>query len=80
VRNLPGQQPWAAGELRLTRADGTLVKVLSLRMDRSPIAPGDTGLVVAETETPSWTADEVFRVELREKGGGRHLVIGTVKL
>lgn len=80
VHNLPGQQPWAAGELRLTRADGTLVKVLSLRMDRSPIAPGDTGLVVAETETPSWTADEVFRVELREKGGGRHLVVGTVKL
>lgn len=80
VRNLPGQQPWAAGELLLTRADGSLVKVLSLRMDRSPIAPGDTGLVVAETERPSWTSGEVFRVELREKGGGRHLVIGTVEL
>ena len=80
VHNLPGQQPWTAGELRLTRADGTPVKVLSIRMDRPRLAPGETGMVVAETETPSWTAGEVFRVELREKGGGRHLVIGTVEL
>jgi hypothetical protein len=49
-------------------------------MDRSRIAPGDTGLVVVETERPSWTSGEVIRVELREKGGGRHLVVGTVKL
>ncbi len=80
VHNLPGQQPWTAGEVRLTRADGTEVKVRSLRMDRSRLSPGDTGLVVAETEKPSWPADEVFRVELREKGGERHLVVGTVKL
>ena len=80
VHNLPGQLPWTAGEVRLTRADGTAVKVRSLRMDRSRLSPGDTGLVVAETEKPSWTADEVIRVELREKGGERHLVIGTVKL
>ncbi len=80
VHNLPGQQPWTAGEMRLTRADGTEVKVRSLRMDRSRIAPGDTGLVVVETERPSWTSGEVFRVELREKGGGRHLVFGTVEL
>jgi uncharacterized protein (TIGR02268 family) len=80
VHNLPGQQPWTPGEVRLTRADGTEVKVLSLRMDRSRLSPDDTGLVVAETEKPSWPADEVFRVELREKGGGRHLVVGTVKL
>jgi uncharacterized protein (TIGR02268 family) len=80
VHNLPGQQPWTAGEVRLTRADGTLVKVRSLRMDRPRLAPGEVGLVVAETEKPSWTSGEVFRLELREKGGGRHLVIGTVEL
>jgi uncharacterized protein (TIGR02268 family) len=80
VHNLPGQQPWTAGEMRLTRADGTPVKVLSVRMDRPRLAPGETGLVVAETEKPYWKAGEVFRVELREKGGGRHLVIGTAAL
>jgi len=80
VHNLPGQQPWRAGEARLTRADGTPVRVVSVRMDRPRLAPGDEGLVVAETEVPYWTAGEVFRLELREKGGGRHLVIGAVVL
>jgi uncharacterized protein (TIGR02268 family) len=80
VHNLPGQQPWTAGEARLTRADGTSVRVVSVRMDRPQLAPGDVGLVVAETEVPYWTAGEVFRFELREKGGGRHLLIGAVGL
>jgi uncharacterized protein (TIGR02268 family) len=80
VHNLPGQQPWTAGEVRLTRADGTPVKVRSVRMDRPQLAPGETGLVVAETEVPSRKAGEVFRLEVREKGGGRHLVIGTAEL
>jgi uncharacterized protein (TIGR02268 family) len=80
VHNSPGQQPWTAGEARLTRADGTVVKALSVRMDRPQLAPGEMGLVVAETEAPYWTAGEVFRLELREKGGGRHLVIGTAEL
>ena len=80
VHNLPGQQPWTAGEVRLTRADGTQVKVLSVRMDRPQLATGEAGLVVVETEAPYWKASEVFRFELREKGGGRHLVIGSVEL
>ncbi|WP_073564975.1 DUF2381 family protein [Archangium sp. Cb G35] len=80
VHNLPGQQPWTAGEARLTRANGTPVRVVSVRMDRPLLAPGDVGLVVVETEMPYWTAGEVFRFELREKGGGRHLVIGAVEL
>ena len=79
VHNLPGQQPWTVGEVHLTRADGTRVKVLSVRMDKPRLSPGETGLVVAETETPYWKAGEVFRLELREKGGGRHLVIGTAE-
>jgi uncharacterized protein (TIGR02268 family) len=80
VHNLPGQQPWTAGEVRLTRADGTPVRVRSVRMDRPQLAPGETGLVVAELEAPHWKAGEVFRLEVREKGGGRHLVIGTAEL
>lgn len=80
VHNLPGQQPWTAGEARLTRADGTPVRVVSVRMDRPRLAPGEEGLVVAEMEHPSWKAGEILRLELREKGGGRHLVIGAVEL
>ncbi|ATB29191.1 DUF2381 family protein [Melittangium boletus] len=80
VHNLPGQQPWTAGEARLTRADGTPVKVLSVRMDRARLAAGETGWVVVETEPPSWARDEVFRVELGEKGGERRLVIGKAVL
>jgi uncharacterized protein (TIGR02268 family) len=80
VHNLPGQQPWTAGEARLTRADGTPVRVVSVRMDRPQLAPGEVGLVVAETEVPYWKAGETLRLELREKGGGRHLVIGAVEL
>jgi uncharacterized protein (TIGR02268 family) len=80
VHNLPGQRPWTAGALRLTRADGTRVKVLSVRMDRPRLAPGETGLLVAETETPYWKAGEVFRVELREKSDVRHFLIGTAEL
>ncbi|MCY1082582.1 DUF2381 family protein [Archangium lansingense] len=80
VHNLPGQQPWTAGEARLIRADGMPVKVLSVRMDRPKLAPGETGLVVAETESPYWNVAEIFRLELREKGGERHLVIGTAEL
>ncbi|EPX65050.1 hypothetical protein D187_000475 [Cystobacter fuscus DSM 2262] len=80
VHNLPGQQPWTPGEARLTRADGTPVRGGSVRMDRPQLAPGDVGLVVAETEVPYWAAGEVLHLELREKGGGRHLVIGAVEL
>jgi len=80
VHNLPGQQPWTAGEARLTRADGTPVRVGSVRVDRPQLAPGEVGLVVAETEVPYWKAGEVLHLELREKGGGRHLVIGAVEL
>jgi uncharacterized protein (TIGR02268 family) len=80
VHNLPGQQPWTAGEARLTRADGTPVRVVSVRMDRPQLAPGDVGLVVVETEVPYWVSGEVLHLELREKGGGRHLVIGAVEL
>jgi len=80
VHNLPGQQPWTAGEARLTRADGTPVKVHSVRMDRAQLAAGETGLVVVETESPFWANGEVFRVELGEKGGERRLVIGRAVL
>ncbi|MFL5357350.1 DUF2381 family protein [Archangium sp.] len=80
VHNLPGQRPWTIGEARFFRPNGTPVRGVSVRMDRPQLAPGDVGLVVAETEVPYWDAGEILRLELREKGGGRHLVIGAVEL
>lgn len=80
VRNLPGQKPWEPGEARLTRADGTPVKVLSVDMNKAQLAPGEEGLVAVETEAPSWKASEVLRLELLDKSGGRRLPILEVKL
>nr|WP_143195917.1 DUF2381 family protein [Archangium sp. Cb G35] len=80
VRNLPKQSPWMPGVARLTRADGTAVKVLSVDMDKAQLAPGEEGLVTVETETPFWKAGEVFRLELLDKGGVRRLPILEVAL
>jgi uncharacterized protein (TIGR02268 family) len=80
VRNLPGQKPWEPGEARLTRADGTPVKVRSVEMNKAQLAPGEEGLVAVETEAPSWKAGDVLRLELLDKGGSRRLSILNVVL
>jgi uncharacterized protein (TIGR02268 family) len=80
VRNLPGQKPWESGEARLTRADGTPVKVLSVDMNKARLAPGEEGLVAVETEAPFWKADEDLCLELLDKGGSRRLSLPKVKL
>ncbi len=80
VRNLPGQKPWVPGMARLTRADGTAVKVRSVGMNKAQLAPGEEGLVAVETETPFWKAGEVFRLELLDKSGVRPLPIFDVAL
>jgi uncharacterized protein (TIGR02268 family) len=80
VRNLPGQKPWAPGEARLTRADGTPVKVLSVDMNKAQLAPGEAGLVAVETERPFWKVDEDLRLELLDKGGSRRLSLLGVQL
>jgi uncharacterized protein (TIGR02268 family) len=80
VRVLPGQKPWEPGEARLTRADGTPVKVVSVDMNRGQLGPGEEGLVAVETETPFWKAGEVFRLEVFDKSGGRRLPILVVVL
>ncbi|HEX5748561.1 MAG TPA: DUF2381 family protein [Archangium sp.] len=80
VRNLPGQKPWVPGVARLTRADGTAVKVRSVDMNKAQLAPGEEGLVTVETETPFWKAGEVFRLEVLDKSGVRPLPILEVEL
>jgi uncharacterized protein (TIGR02268 family) len=80
LRNLPGQKPWVAGEVRLTSSAGAQVKVLSVRMDKAQLASGEEGLVVVRTEAPFWKAGEVFRLELLDKSGVRRLPIPQVRL
>ncbi|WP_257463359.1 DUF2381 family protein [Archangium lipolyticum] len=80
VRNLPGQKPWAPGQARLTRPNGTPVKVRSVDMDRALLGSGEEGLVVLETEAPFWDAGEILRLELLDKSGTRRLSLPEVKL
>ncbi|MCY1075187.1 DUF2381 family protein [Archangium sp. miwbw1] len=80
VRNLPGQSPWMPGVARLTRADGTAVKVRSVDMNKAQLAPGEEGLVAVEPEAPFWKVGEVFRLELLDKSGVRRLPILEVAL
>jgi uncharacterized protein (TIGR02268 family) len=81
VRNLLGQKPWVPGEVRLTRvSDGRLVQVRSVDLNKAQLAPGEEGLVAVETEAPFWKADDVLRLELRDKSGGRLLFIPEVRL
>ncbi|AKI98729.1 Hypothetical protein AA314_00356 [Archangium gephyra] len=80
VRNLPGQPAWMPGRARLTRADGTSVKVLSVDMNKAQLAPGEEGLVAVESEAPFWKKGEVFLLELLDRSGAQRLSIPDVKL
>jgi uncharacterized protein (TIGR02268 family) len=80
IRNLPGQNPWEPGEARLALPDGTPVKVRSVDMDKTRLAPGEEGLVAVETEAPFWKMDDPLSLELLDKSGGRRLFISQVEL
>ncbi len=78
LRCLPAARRWALGEVKLTSARGAPVKILSVRMDRPQLAPGEEGLVLMRTEAPWWEVDEELRLELKDKEGGRPLPLSGV--
>lgn len=78
LRNAPNAQHWAMGEVRLTSSRGAPVKVLSARVSRPQLAPGGEGLLLVRTETPWWDFGEEFRLELKDKEGGRWLPLSGV--
>jgi uncharacterized protein (TIGR02268 family) len=80
VHNLSGQQPWEPSGARLTREDGTSVKVRAVDMNKARLGPGEEGLVAVETEAPDWKAGTALRLELVDKTGGRRLLIPKVEL
>ncbi|HZI10046.1 MAG TPA: DUF2381 family protein [Myxococcus sp.] len=78
LHNGAGERPWALGEARLTSAQGAPVKVLSARLEKPHLAPGEKGLLLVRTEVPWWGWDEEFRLELRDEEGGRPLALSGV--
>ncbi|HYO64896.1 MAG TPA: DUF2381 family protein, partial [Archangium sp.] len=79
IRNLPGQKPWTLGAVRFSCVDGTAVGVRHIRLDKSPLQPGDTGEVVVETEAPV-SSQTLFQLELMDSEGGRPLSLEDVEL
>jgi uncharacterized protein (TIGR02268 family) len=80
LRNSPGAQRWTLGEVKLTSVHGVPVRVLSTRVDRPHLAPGETGVVLVRTEVPAWDLGENFRLELKDQEGGRLLHLSGVIL
>nr|WP_255203398.1 DUF2381 family protein [Myxococcus sp. AM011] len=75
VRNT-GPQPWTPVEARLSMvASGERINVLAVRMREPRIEPGGAALVVVETGAPNWPERALLRLELRDKDGGRRLLI-----
>jgi uncharacterized protein (TIGR02268 family) len=76
LRNAPGARPWALGQVLLSSARGAPIKVLSARLDKPHLGPGEKGQVLVRTEAPWWALSEELRLELRDAEGGRALPLG----
>ena len=69
VLNRQGHGPWVLGQARLTGPKGEPVPLLTVRMKPMELAPGQRGEVTLETQTSL----EMYRVELMDPTGQRHL-------
>jgi hypothetical protein len=78
LRNVTGARRWALGEVQLTSARGAPVKVLSARVSRPYLAPGEEGLLLVRTEAPWWTLGEELLLVLKDKEGARPLPLSGV--
>jgi len=78
VRN-DGKKPWAPGTARIVSArGGTEVGVLAVRSSLPRIAPGEVGLVLIETEVPSWKSGEACLLELLDSEGTSLMTISSM--
>lgn len=78
VRN-HGKNSWAPASARLVNPRrGTSLGVLNVRSALPQIGPEDAGLVVIETEVPSWPPGEVCSLELLDSDGVRQVLVPGV--
>jgi uncharacterized protein (TIGR02268 family) len=78
VTNLPGQKPWTPGSARLFSAEGTPLRVRLIQLQgKSQLPPGESGLVVVQTDAPMF-GKAPFRLELLDTEGARLLPIHDV--
>lgn len=80
VKNLPGQAPWRPLKARLVGPGGLAVKVVAVWTEKSPLAPGEAGRILVQTEAPRWDSGTVLQLEIQDSGGGRLLSITRVML
>ncbi len=78
LRSQLGTRRWTLGEVKLSSVRGAPVKVLSVRMDRPQLAPGEEGLLLVRTEAPWWELGEELRLELKDKEGSGPLPLSGV--
>jgi uncharacterized protein (TIGR02268 family) len=75
-----GELPWTPGMAKLMSMEtGKPVTVVSVSMKPQQLAPGESTLVVVETEPPPEGAGEPFALELLGADGGRALSISGVR-
>jgi uncharacterized protein (TIGR02268 family) len=79
LRNLPGGRPWGPGSVRLLTAGGAPVRVLSARLDKPQVTAGEEGLLLVRTGVPWWEETEELLLELKDREGGRPLLLSGVK-
>ncbi|WXH32398.1 hypothetical protein WA016_06381 [Myxococcus stipitatus] len=65
-----GTTPWIPSAARVVSLkSGTVVRVLGVQSDLPQIGPGETGVVVIETDVPSWPSGELCRLEFLDSNG-----------
>lgn len=80
VENI-GEQPWQPRTAMLVSVKTSRpIAGTSISMEKQQLGPGESALVVVETEPPSESAGEEFRLELFGADGGRDLSIPKVRV
>jgi uncharacterized protein (TIGR02268 family) len=74
-----GEPTWVPGEARLLDAMGRMVRRMSVWMDVARLEPGESGVIAVEVERRSSDAGKRFSLEVRERGGGRGVLIQEVE-
>jgi uncharacterized protein (TIGR02268 family) len=77
VMENPGTEPWTAKDAALLVGKGHDVKEAKM-WQLTPIPPGQTGLVMVETELLAQEARGTFTLKLWDENGGRLVTLGGV--